>query len=253
MIQVTIIGSGNLATHLIQAFSGNENIELVEVYARNTSNLAGIVPADKIAADINLLKKADLYVIAVSDIAIAEVSDNLNFNNQLVVHTSGGIDVDALNSKNRKGVFYPLQTFSKNKTVDFKIIPICIEAQDEKDFELISQVARAISKQVFKIDSQQRKAIHVAAVFVCNFVNHLYQIGHEICVENQIPFEILLPLIKETALKLETIEPEAAQTGPAKRNDLITIAAHLEFLALENQKNIYSILTQSIQANGKEL
>ncbi len=253
MIRVSIIGSGNVALHLIQAFSNNEVVELVEVCARKNENLVGIIESSMIITDINLLKKVDLYIIAVSDLAIAEVSSQLKYENSLVVHTSGSVNIDDLNDKNRKGVFYPLQTFTKNKVVDFKTVPICIEAQNEKDFEFLSQVAHSISNKIFKIDSKQRKALHVSAVFVCNFVNYMFQIGNEICLENQIPFEILWPLIKETAQKIEFIEPKAAQTGPAKRNDLKTIASHLEFLSDENQKNIYSILTNSILENGKEL
>jgi len=112
-------------------------------------------------------------------------------------------------------------------------------------------VAKSISNAVFPISSEQRKALHVSAVFVNNFTNHLYQIGHEICVEHQVPFEILKPLIQETAQKIKILNPADAQTGPAKRNDSSTIEAHLDYLTNENQKNIYKLLTQSIQHNGK--
>ena len=133
------------------------------------------------------------------------------------------------------------------------MIPICLEAENTFDFRVLDTVAKSISKAVFPINSEQRKALHVAAVFVNNFTNHLYQIGQEICEENKVPFEILKPLIQETANKINTLNPTEAQTGPAKRNDSTTIEAHLEYLTNENQKNIYKILTQSIQNNGKEL
>jgi predicted short-subunit dehydrogenase-like oxidoreductase (DUF2520 family) len=158
-----------------------------------------------------------------------------------------------LDSKHRKAVFYPLQTFTKNKPIDFSEIPICLETQHQSDYKILETVAKSISQKVFSINSEQRKALHVSAVFVNNFVNHLYQIGNEICIENNIDFEILKPLILETAKKIETLSPKQAQTGPAKRNDNATIESHLAFLIDENQKEIYKILTQSIQENGKKL
>ena len=175
------------------------------------------------------------------------------FQNRIVVHTSGAASLDVLDTKNRKGVFYPLQTFSKNKEIDFSIIPLCLEAENTFDFRVLETVAKSISNAVFAINSDQRKALHVAAVFVNNFTNHLYHIGKEICGEHQVPFEILRPLIQETAEKINTLDPVDAQTGPAKRNDNNTIAAHLDYLTNENQKNIYKLITQSIQDDRQAL
>ena len=253
MIQITIIGSGNVAQHLIKAFAKSEAVEIAQVFSRKKEKLSSFIEFDKIVSNYEDLKESDLYIIAVTDNAIAEVSQQLPFNNQLVVHTSGTASIETLDDKNRKGVFYPLQTFSKNKEIDFSIIPICLEADNTFDFRVLETVAKSISKAVFPINSEQRKALHVAAVFVNNFTNHLYQIGQEICEENQVSFDILKPLIQETAEKIKTLEPIDAQTGPAKRNDSSTIEAHLEYLTDENQKNIYKILTQSIQHNGKKL
>ena len=253
MIKITLIGSGNVAQHLIKAFDKSETIEIAQVFSRKKETLASLIEFDKIVDDFQDLKEADLYIIAVTDNAISEVSKQLPFINQLVVHTSGTASIETLDDKNRKGVFYPLQTFSKNKDVDFSVIPICLEAENTFDFRVLDTVAKSISKAVFPINSEQRKALHVAAVFVNNFTNHLYQIGQEICEENKVPFEILKPLIQETADKINTLNPTEAQTGPAKRNDSTTIEAHLEYLTNENQKNIYKIITQSIQNNGKEL
>jgi predicted short-subunit dehydrogenase-like oxidoreductase (DUF2520 family) len=137
--------------------------------------------------------------------------------------------------------------------VNFKTIPLCLETENEKDAPTLKLIANAISDAVYDINSEQRKALHVAAVFVNNFVNYLYQMGNEICDANAIPFEILKPLIQETANKIATLSPKNAQTGPAKRNDLKTIAAHEEFLKDENQAAIYKLLTQSLQNNGKKL
>ena len=253
MIRVVIIGSGNVAQHLIKAFAKSSIVEIVQAFSRNKENLTNGIDSSKITTDLNALIDADLYIISVSDNAIAEVSHQLNIENRLVVHTSGSIDMIDLNDKNRKGVFYPLQTFSKSKEVNFDTIPICLETENNEDYKLLDTVAKSISEKVFNINSNQRKALHVSAVFVNNFVNHLYKIGNDICHENDIPFEILQPLILETANKITSLSPNEAQTGPAKRNDSLTINSHLQFLTDENQKEIYKILTKSIIDNGKKL
>ena len=253
MIKIVLIGSGNVAHHLIEAFAKSKIVDVTQVFSRQKESVSPLFDSNKITDDYNNLAKADLYIIAVSDDAIATVSSQLTFKNRLVVHTSGSVSLDVLDKKNRKGSFYPLQTFSKKKAVDFSQIPICLESENDSDFELLDKVAQSISNTVFKINSEQRKALHVSAVFVNNFVNHLYQMGYEICEANKVPFQILKPLILETANKVMTLSPAAAQTGPAIRNDKQTIASHLDFLLDENQKNIYTILTQSIQNNGKKL
>jgi predicted short-subunit dehydrogenase-like oxidoreductase (DUF2520 family) len=253
MIKITIIGSGNVAQHLIDAFAKSNAVEIIQVFSRTQKEISPLLDSSKITNDWNALAEADLYIIAVSDDAIASVSAQLPFENRLVVHTSGSAPLTSLDDKNRKGVFYPLQTFTKGKAVDFKIIPFCLETQFENDYMLLEKVAQSISNSVFTIDSHQRKALHVAAVFVNNFTNYLYQLGNDICQENHVPFDILKPLILETAEKLLTLSPKDAQTGPAKRNDVSTIAAHESFLSNENQSTIYKILTQSIQNHGKKL
>lgn len=253
MIRVSIIGSGNVAQHLIVAFSKTTDIELVQVFARKDAAVAHLINPDKIYTNFNDIITADLFIIAITDDAITEVSAAIPFSNELVVHTSGSVSIEAIDNKNRPGVFYPLQTFSKSKEVDFKTIPICIETKNEKDFQILKKVAKSISNTVYKINSEQRKALHIAAVFVCNFVNHLYQIGNDICIENDLPFDILKPLIQETANKILTLSPNQAQTGPAKRKDIQTMNAHLSFLSDENQKEIYKMLTKSIIDNGKKL
>lgn len=253
MTKVSIIGSGNVARHLIHAFQSNSKIELVQVFARNKKSLTHLLDSNSVTSDYTQLQAADVYIIAVSDDAIAEISSQLPFENQLVVHTSGTVPLTTLESKNRRGVFYPLQTFSKDKAVNFKTIPICLEAENEKDLQTLNQIASTISDAVYQINSEQRKALHVAAVFVNNFVNHLYQMGNEICDNNNVPFDVLKPLIQETANKIVSLSPKEAQTGPAKRNDLTTIEAHQQFLTDENLSTIYTLLTQSIQNNGKKL
>ena len=253
MVKVCIIGSGNVAQHLIAAFEAAEATELVQVFARDKSKVAHLVPDEKIADDLKNLVDADLYIISVTDGAIKEVSAQLPFSGKCVAHTSGSVSIDVIDGRNRSAVFYPLQTFTKNKPVNFKEIPICIEAVHEADYALLTKTASAISGVVQTIDSSQRKALHVAAVFVCNFVNHLYAIGNDICRENQLEFDILKPLIAETANKIRLLSPDQAQTGPAARNDTTTIDAHLAFLQDAQRKNLYETLTQSIIQHGKKL
>lgn len=253
MIRIVIVGFGNVAYHLISAFAKSDAVTVIQVYARNKANLNHLQDHYDVTNEIDKLVDADLYIITVSDNAITEVSLQLNFKSKLVVHTSGTVSMNDLNSNNRRGVFYPLQTFSKLKEVNFSTVPICIEAENTKDHKLLEAIAKSISNQVFEINSTQRKAVHVSAVFVCNFVNHLYKIGNDICNENNIPFDILNPLITETAHKVLTLSPIEAQTGPAIRNDSTTINEHLNFLTNQNQKEIYKILTKSIIDHGKKL
>ncbi len=253
MIQVSIIGSGNVAQHLIKAFTKTTEIELVQVFSRNKEAVSHLISKDKITSNYADLKAADLFIIAVSDDAIKSVSSKIPFKNKLVAHSSGSVAMNDLDDKNRKAGFYPLQTFSKSKEVDFKTIPICLEATNTEDLTILEIVAKSISDKVYNINSEQRKALHVAAVFANNFVNHLYLIGNEICNENNLPFDILKPLIQETANKIISLSPNEAQTGPAKRKDTQTINSHLNFLTNENQKEIYKILTKAIIENDKKL
>lgn len=253
MIRLSIIGSGNVAQHLIQAFSKTAEIELVQVFSRKSESVSHLVSEENSITNLNELKPVDVTIIAVTDDAIAQLSKQIPFENQLVVHTSGSVAMEALETKNRKGVFYPLQTFSKSKEVDYTVIPICLEAENETDYKTLETVAKAISHSIANVDSEQRKALHVAAVFVSNFTNHMYQIGNEICQANQLSFDILKPLIQETAHKILSLSPAQAQTGPAKRHDTQTINTHLNFLTDENQKEIYKMLTKSIIDNGKKL
>lgn len=247
MIKISIIGSGNVASHLIRAFSLSKEVEIVQVFARKKESVENFIAPDKITSDLSELEKSDLYIISVSDDAIAEISEALDFSGRLVVHTSGTKPLDILSKKNKRGVFYPLQTFSRDKEVNFRETPICLETENKDDYLLLEKVAYSISDKVFRLDSDKRKALHVSAVFVSNFVNHLYRIGSEICEENDIPFEILKPLIMEVADKINYLHPKDAQTGPAKRGDLQVIESHLSFLKNDKQnQEIYELLSKAI-------
>jgi predicted short-subunit dehydrogenase-like oxidoreductase (DUF2520 family) len=231
MIKVVLIGQGNVASHLATAFDAATHIEIVKVNSRQLENIPS----------------ADITIIAVSDNAITTVSNQLRANNSLIVHTSGTVEMSAISQK-RKGVFYPLQSFTKGTIIDFSNIPFCLEATNDKDLVLLEELAKSIGENFYRITSDQRKKIHLAAVFVNNFSNHMYKIGKDICDEHQVPFEILYPLIEETAKKIQSVPPLDAQTGPAKRNDTQTIQSHLENLNLQQHK-IYKIITKSIQGN----
>ncbi|UAM99278.1 DUF2520 domain-containing protein [Polaribacter litorisediminis] len=228
MISIVIVGKGNVATHLYHAFFKVDAFIVTQINSRTLENIP----------------KADITIIAVSDDVIAEVSSKIK--NDFVVHTSGSVAMNSLKNKQRKGVFYMLQTFSKDKIVDFSKVPFCLEAENKQDYQLLEKLANSIGKKIYSINSMQRKKLHVAAVFVNNFTNHLYKIGNDICKKNNISFDILKPLIQETALKIEQLSPEKAQTGPAIRNDKRTIKNHLNLLD-KNQQKIYKILTKSIQ------
>jgi len=251
MISICILGSGNVAQQLVSAFEKADNIQLVQVFSRKQNAISTLSKSVSIIQDYNQLEPVDLIIIVVSDDAIVNVSEQIPFQNKLVVHTSGSVSMESLSDANRKGVFYPLQTLSKTKEINFMEVPLCIEAETNSDLKLLHQVASAISNNVYEIDSNQRKSLHIAAVFVNNFANHLFQIGKEICIKQGVSFEILKPLIFETANKINTLSPKDAQTGPAKRNDTTTINKHLDFLSNPNHKEIYKILTKSIIDNGK--
>lgn len=257
MITVCIIGSGNVAQHLIASFQKSQSngtaIELIQVYARQKHQLTKFIASAKITNKLSDLLEADLYIMAISDDAISEISSQIPFKNKLVVHTSGNVAIHDLDTNNRRGVFYPLQTFTKNKAINFKEIPICLESENATDFQMLEKVAKLISNKVVAINSNQRKALHVSAVFVNNFTNHLFHLAHTICEDNQVSFELLQPLLLETAQKALLLSPKEAQTGPAKRGDSKTIAAHIAFLSNQKQIEIYKLLTQSIQNHEQEL
>ena len=245
MIRVTIIGTGNVATVFYKLITSTTGLGIVQVFGRKKSS--SIKPVHFSILGKDPVKKADVYIIAASDDSIPTVSKSFKKVEGLLVHTSGNAPLRVLPKNLRRGVFYPLMTISKQHDLDFKKVPICVEAEHKEDLELLNRLALSISDKVITIDSKQRKSLHLAAVFVNNFVNHLYDIGQNICLENQVPFDVLLPLIQETAKKMEILSPREAQTGPAKRGDINTMKEQLQSLKTSNQREIYTLLSQSIQ------
>lgn len=247
MTSVVILGAGNVATHLYKAFSSTENVSVIQWYNRNLDTLKIYKNQVEITDDLAQLESADLYILAVSDDAIKELSSQMPFENRLVVHTSGGVSLYDIDKKHKRGVFYPLQTFSKTADVNFKDVPICIEALKKDDYLVLKKLASTIGSPAKKVNSDQRKVLHLAAVFVNNFTNQLYRVAHEITESEGAEFDILKPLIIETAKKVQDLSPFVAQTGPAKRHDKKTMKNHLKLLKDQHHKDIYNLLTSSIQ------
>lgn len=192
---------------------------------------------------IPIPRDADLYVIAVTDSAIASVAAEIGDVPGLVVHTAGSVPMNVLPQRNR-GVLYPLQTFTKGRPIDMCAVPLFIES--DGDIQLLREVAGQIGSNVTEMDSQRRRYLHLAAVFCCNFTNHMYRITESMLAEHDIPFSVMLPLIDETAHKVHTLSPAQAQTGPAVRWNQEVMKAQLELLEREDLKQLYQIISKSI-------
>ncbi len=253
MLKIVILGTGNLAKHLYTAFIKANAVDIVQVVGRNQKELEQFSMHSTLSNDFAFIADADVYLIAVNDDAITEVSQHLLKKKGIVAHTSGAIGLNAIQPAN-KGVLYPLQSFTKGKTVDFSSIPICIEAEEKESLETLRTLANSISENVHHIDSEQRKKLHLAAVFVNNFTNYLFSIGEELCLEEGLSFDLLKPLISETADKIQAMSPKEAQTGPARRNDTKSMDSHLKLLNKKEHIALYKLLSQAIkQAHEKEL
>ncbi|RQO65014.1 DUF2520 domain-containing protein [Pedobacter sp. KBW01] len=254
-MKIVLLGSGNVATHLAKALKAKGE-DVVQVYSPNLVNAKLL--ADNIAAeavsDLSAVKvDADLYIISVKDDAIESIAEGLKAVSGLVVHTSGTTDIKVLSSQvKHAGVFYPLQTFSKRKDVSFDRIPLCIEATGAVELDVLKQLASKLSQQVYELDGDKRKILHLAAVFACNFPNHLYALANRVLQQNDLDFEIIRPLIAETADKVMTNLPENVQTGPAVRDDETTINKHLSMLNdMPGLQEIYQTLSDSIKLMPK--
>lgn len=249
-MKVVCIGSGNVATHLANALKA-KGVNLIQVWSRDLTNASELAKTINAAATSNLDeidRSADLYIIAVKDDAIPTISESLKDVNGLVAHTSGATAIDTLTAHRNYGVLYPLQTFSKAKSIDFVNVPLCIEANNADSLELLKKVANKLSSPVYEVNSEKRKILHLAAVFACNFVNHLYVLSDKVVEHFGLDFEMLKPLIMETALKVQTELPINVQTGPAVRNDEQTMIKHQDLLSdMPELKEIYQTLSKSIK------
>ena len=244
-MKITIVGTGNVAFHLGKALQA-QGVEITQVIGRNALKAAWLGDILKTKSTTflgNIDTSSDIFIIAVADSAIEEVAEKLSksISSSLVVHTSGSIPSIVLTPFFRHyGVFYPLQTFSIGTEPNFDIIPIFINATPQYHVDFLERLALKITKRVYSMSDDERLALHVAAVFVNNFVNHLFKIGSQIVGKHNLPFDVLLPLIEETVNKIRKNAPIDMQTGPAIRGDNVTVEKHLAFI--EKHTSQYDLL-----------
>lgn len=247
---IVILGSGNVATHLAKAFNAHGHI-VKQIFSKNSANakaLADVIKADSISTLDDLDRDADLYLIAVSDSAIEQIATDMpEVTKGIVVHTSGATAIDILHRFHKNGVIYPAQSINKHVEIDISLIPFGIEANSIESSNILSDLMTPIAPHIFTCDSKQRLALHIAAVLVNNFPNALFNIAKEILERENLNFDLLRPIILETANKVQNHLPAEVQTGPASRNDLGTINKHLQFLSYSNEvSQIYQYLSDLI-------
>ena len=249
---IAFIGAGNLATNLAKALY-RKGFRIVQVYSRtkeSAQELAQTVEAAYTTELQAVTKEAQLYIVSLKDAAFVELLPEIvpGKGNALWVHTAGSIPMNIWRGHvERYGVLYPMQTFSKQREVDFGQIPFFVEGNSEEDVRLLKDIASALSEKVYEASSEQRKNLHLAAVFACNFTNHMYALAAGLMKEYGLPFEAMLPLIDETARKVHELEPLAAQTGPAVRYDDNVIDEHLRMLADEPEmQQLYREISENI-------
>ena len=252
MKKIVLIGAGNVATHLGSALQ-KAGYEVTQVYSRtqeSASRLAGQLSADYTVRIEEILRDADLYVVALKDSALQELASRLVEGREqaLFVHTAGSMPMELWKGLvKRYGVLYPMQTFSKQRKVDFSTLPFFIEASAPAELQLLYELATRLSPHVYEATSEQRKYLHLAAVFACNFTNHMYALSARILERQGIPFEVMLPLTDETARKVHQLPPVQAQTGPAVRYDENVIDKHLDLLSGEpDLRELYEKISKSI-------
>ncbi|MCC6690664.1 MAG: DUF2520 domain-containing protein [Bacteroidia bacterium] len=252
-LKIVLIGAGNVATQLGLAFN-KSGYKILQVYSQTSQSarvLALKLRANPIVNLNHLLPTADLYIISVKDDALEHLCKKIRLKNKLIVHTSGSLPINVLRKTSLNyGVLYPLQTLSKNKAINFSSVPLCVEGNTKATESKLKAIAKTLSKQVYSIHSDKRKVLHLAAVFASNFTNHMYALSYKLLKKNAIPFEILLPLIHETADKIKYGNPSQMQTGPAVRNDKLVMKMHLTLLCDEKRmKKLYEAISKSILKN----
>lgn len=255
---ISVVGSGNVAEAIALAVAECKELQLKQIVARNPVRgraLAEMTGAEW-AADVEQAAEADLYIISVSDRAVGEVASRLPMRDDtIVVHTAGSVEMDVLGERER-GVFYPFQTFTAGRRVDFQQVPLFVEGCDEPTTVELERVAHLLSHRVYRATSQRRREIHLTGVLACNFVNALYAMAADRLSEREgLPFDILRPLIEQTARKaVEADHPREVQTGPAVRGDKAVTARHCEMLSADSrEEEIYKLLTEYIWETSKKI
>ena len=251
--RIALIGAGNVATHLGKAWQ-QAGCTVVQVYSRteqSASELATCLGVPFVTSLDEVCTDADIYVVAVKDAVLQELIPALVKGREaaLFVHTAGSMPMAVWQGvAPRHGVLYPMQTFSKAREVDFASVSFFVEANHQADKEALKELAGALSPKVYEATSAQRAYLHMAAVFACNFANHMYTLSARLLEKNGLPFDAMLPLIDETARKVHGLHPHEAQTGPAIRGDENVMGKHLAMLADDPEvKEIYRIISNSIQ------
>jgi len=287
MNKIVIIGSGNVATHIALALTIAGN-EIIQVYSRTLSHaqsLAHRIEEEKSALrernrfvgnvseygaqgvleDIagqaivteyidqpeSIVTKADFFIFSIKDDSLMDVLVNLPTLEGICLHTAGSVPMDIFSSyTNQYGVMYPLQTFNKDRNIDFSEVPFFIEASNQETLLKIQTLVLDLSQKIYKLDSDKRKYLHLAAVFACNFTNHMYTLSSDILEKIDIDSAVLEPLIEETARKIKTMHPKQAQTGPAVRYDENIINKHIDMIEDEEVKQLYQLISQSIHKHN---
>ena len=255
-MKIVSIGAGNLSACLSKTLQ-NAGFEIAQIYSRTEASakeLANSIQAPYTTDMDSIVVDASLYVISVSDDAIESIAEKLSFTDGLVVHTAGSVPMDVFAGKMKNyGVLYPLQTFSKFRAVNFSDVPVFIEANTPENQQVLRMVAQTVSHNVYDASSSERMQLHLAAVFGCNFVNHLYHLSAQIVQQAGFDFSVLFPLILETAQKaLVSENPKKVQTGPAARNDRNVMCKQLELLSPHPEwREIYAKLSENIQKEKK--
>ena len=250
-MKIVLIGAGNLATHLGKALhaAGHDMVQVFSRTMQSAETLASLLDAEPLTDMAQVRDDADVYIFSVKDSALEQLISQLcGGEKKVFLHTAGSMPMSVFRGKAlHYGVLYPMQTFSKQREVDFSIIPCFIEANDEFAQKQIEGLAGQISHRVFQLSSEDRKYLHLSAVFACNFANHCYAASQELLQQHGIPFDVMLPLIDETAAKVHGMTPKEAQTGPAVRYDENVIGKQIQLL--ENQpyfQKIYDCMSKSI-------
>ncbi len=250
-MKIVLIGAGNLATHLGKALhaAGHDMVQVFSRTMQSAETLASLLDAEPLTDMAQVRDDADVYIFSVKDSALEQLISQLcGGEKKVFLHTAGSMPMSVFRGKAlHYGVLYPMQTFSKQREVDFSIIPCFIEANDEFALKQIEGLAGQISHRVYQLSSEDRKYLHLSAVFACNFANHCYAASQELLQQHGVPFDVMLPLIDETAAKVHGMTPKEAQTGPAVRYDENVIGKQIQLL--ENQpyfQKIYDCMSKSI-------
>ena len=251
--RIVLIGAGNVATHLGLALHA-KGCEIVQVYSRTEVSASELAERLHVPYTVSLEEvtvDADLYIVAIKDAVLQEVISTLvkGREDALFVHTAGSIPMDVWKTSARRyGVLYPMQTFSKLRMVDFLSVSFFVEASGCEELALLKELAGLLSPKVYEATSEQRRYLHLSAVFACNFTNHMYALSASLLEKQGLPFDAMLPLIDETARKIHELPPAQAQTGPAIRRDQNVMDKHLAMLSEEPvMREIYEKISKNIQ------